>query len=103
VFKSFELTIYCDTDKFSSNLCYDDSRRHSEKLAQFSRGSSGGNVNVSNPNKWHLNLDDLVIDESVMLGQVEIGKRIFLSFLILPNRVDLVLCTRETTRARARL
>jgi hypothetical protein len=72
--QSFEVTVYLDTDKFSSNVCYEDPRRHEQHLFSSSNNNnsprnSSNNINNNN-NKWQLRMDELTIDETNMLGQV---------------------------------
>ncbi len=67
VLKPLELTIYCDTDKFSSNVCRDESKSYSERLTR-ERSGSLGSPSVGGE-KWRVRTEDIKIDESSLLGQ----------------------------------
>jgi hypothetical protein len=79
VLKPFELTIYCDTDKFSSNLCRDEQTRHqSERLARERSGSLGGSPSVG-AEKWRVRSEDIKVSCSLVF---------FSSSLTLLSQVD---------------
>ena len=71
VLKDFTVTIYCDTDKFSSNLCYDDSKSHSDRLAKAAMTREGRSASMGNfdANKWTLKWSDIEVDDGTILGQ----------------------------------
>jgi hypothetical protein len=63
VAKPFELTIYCDSDKFSSVACYENEQGHTEKLVQCMAGGAEGSE------KWRIDWSEVVVEEGSLLGQ----------------------------------
>jgi hypothetical protein len=67
--KPFDLTIYCDSDKFSSVACYEDEQGHENKLAQCTRALSESSIDGSSKDKWRIDWKDVTIEEGSLLGQ----------------------------------
>jgi hypothetical protein len=71
VTKPLELTIYCDTDKFSSNVCRDEKSSYSSNSSLMRERS--GSVGTSSPGvggeKWRVRSEEIKVDESNLLGQ----------------------------------
>ena len=70
--KSFELTIYCDTDKFSSNVCYDDSAGHTDRLVKAAKtreGRASSSGSLYDTSRWNIDWSDISVDDSTILGQ----------------------------------
>ncbi len=68
VAKPFELTMYCDSDKFSSVACYENEQGHAARLVRAASGASLGSM-VAGRERWRIDWANVTVEEGNLLGQ----------------------------------
>ncbi len=75
VAKPFELTMYCDSDKFSSVACYETEQGHAARLVRAASASGasgaslGGGTAVAGRERWRVDWANVTVEEGSLLGQ----------------------------------